>query len=253
MRLQLIGVLMVVAACGSTTYQEGDPYMVPAVNDAGGDAGVVADAGKRDAGALPADAGARDGGVRDAGSMPVDAGVRDAGLACSVTNCAGCCTATGQCKGGQASEACGKHGMACDLCSEFERCGGGQSCEIDPTTTWLVRPTAAAVKHQAWDDSPPDVELTLWCPATHAMANGFSPKVQDSYDPTWSEGGCTGSTVDLITGGFGFTAVDVDFFADDEVCPFTTLPVTEAALRAGVLQLTSTCGFDSLTVTLTKQ
>ena len=249
-RLRLFGVLVVLAACGSTTYQEADPYLDPPA-DGGRDAGSAVDAGKRDAGW---GTGAKDAGVtRDAGQLP-DAGMaRDAGTSCSVINCPGCCTASGQCKTGQALDGCGKNGAVCDLCSEFERCGSAQTCELDPAITWLARPTSAAVKHQSWDDSPPDVELALWCPATHAMANGFSPKVQDSYDPTWSEGGCTGSSADLITGGFGFTATDVDFFDDDEVCPFTTLPVTEADLRAGMLQMTSTCGFDSLTITLTKQ
>lgn len=249
-RVTLSCVLGLMSACGSTTYQEGDPYLNPVTTDAG----QATDAGKHDAGVLRSDAGTRDAGVRDGGqTQATDAGQSDAGRACSVSTCSGCCTANGQCETGQTNQVCGKNGATCALCTEFERCGSAQTCEMNPSITWLVQPTSAAIKHLDWDSSAPDVRLDLWCPATRSMPNGASPKVQDSYDPTWSSGGCTGNTADLISGGLGIKATEVDAFADDELCPFTTIPITEAALRAGTVVLTSTCGFDSLTVTLTKQ
>ena len=86
------------------------------------------------------------------------------------------------------------------------------------------------------------------------MSNGSSPTVEDSYDPTWSTGGCTATTVDLLTGGFGFEAKEVDFQFDDTVCGFTTIAITQADLRAGKIVATSPCsGLTSLTVSFTKQ
>ncbi len=252
-RVTLSWVLGLTAACGSTTYQEGDPYLNPIViTDAGLDAGAPADAGRRDSGVRIVDAGISDAGARDAGQS-ADAGQPDAGRACSATTCSGCCTPSGQCQTGQTNAVCGKNGVSCDVCSDFERCGSAQACELDPSVTWLVQPTAAAIKHLDWDSSPPDVRLDLWCPATRSMPNGACAKVQDSYDPTWSTGGCTGTTADLLGGGLGIKAIEVDAAFDDELCPFTTIAIDEAALRAGTVGLTSTCGFDSLTVTLTKQ
>ena len=256
---------MVVAlsACGSTTYEERDPNLAHASSLDGGpnrDAGAVVTA-KPDAGTQALDAGApRDAGLAsppDAGSG-VDAGLKpDAGQppgdACSPLTCSGCCSA-GVCQQGQSTASCGNNGVACTACRGTDRCGTAQACELDPTATWLVQPTAAVLTDKSWDlTSDPDPKLTLWCPATRAMPNGASPKVSDTYTPTWSTGGCTASAADLVSGGFGFTAVDVDLSSDDEVCPFTTIAISEAQLRAGRIDVPAMCGLKSLTVALQKQ
>jgi hypothetical protein len=246
-RVRLIGVLGLVA-CGSATYEERDPYFVrldagPAAHDAGvvhlADAGTHFDAGT----------------ARDAGPTATqDAGLTDAGApVCSMLTCSGCCNNT-VCDPGQTVASCGQNGATCAICTGTDRCGTSQRCELDPTTRWLVQPTAATIQNKAWDTtSGPDTTLSLWCPATHAMANGGCDKVSDSYTPTWSSGGCIATAGDLLSGGFGFTAADVDVFSDDEICGFTTIAVTEAQLRAGRLDVPAMCGLVSMTVTLTRQ
>ena len=41
---------------------------------------------------------------------------------CSAVNCAGCCTADGQCADGTANDSCGSGALLCNTCS------GGQTC-----------------------------------------------------------------------------------------------------------------------------
>ncbi len=239
--------------CGSTSYEEHDPSLVHV--DAGHDAGVLA---SKDAGAvIKTDAGST--AAFDAGTTSVmtDAGALDAGQlpggGCTALNCSGCCS-SGKCETGQTAASCGKNGVACTACMGTDRCGSAQACELDPTGVWLVQPTAAVLTDDAWDlTSNPDTRLTLWCPANRSMPNGSSPEVDETYTPTWTTGGCTGTAADLLSAGFGFTATEVDVHDDDVICSFKTIAVTEAELRAGRIDVPAMCGLKSLTVALKKQ
>jgi len=51
-----------------------------------------------------------------------------AGVSCGSGNCAGCCTATGQCLGGADSAACGQFGSLCDNCSDKAESCRNQVC-----------------------------------------------------------------------------------------------------------------------------
>ncbi len=245
--------------CGSTSYEEHDPSQVHL--DAGRDAGASTDAGvvvtKPDAGA----SSGVDAGIThpDAGTTSVmtDAGALDAGQVpgggCTALNCSGCCS-SGKCEAGQSAASCGKNGVSCVACMGTDRCGSAQACELDPAGVWLVQPTAAVLTSDAWDlTSDPDTKLTLWCPANRSMPNGSSPQVDETYTPTWTTGGCIGSAADLLSAGFGFTATEVDLSADDVICSFKTIAITEAQLRAGRIDVPAMCGLKSLTVALKKQ
>lgn len=55
------------------------------------------------------------------------------GKHCGPDNCAGCCTATGECVPGSASEACGQYGALCDNCSTQGEACQGQVCRGSST------------------------------------------------------------------------------------------------------------------------
>ena len=79
----------------------------------------------------------------DDSSIPIidtsDAGIPDAaytdvtsvpdGYACGVGTCGGCCTAAGDCVGGQSVTTCGVGGNLCKDCSSQGACGSSGSCK----------------------------------------------------------------------------------------------------------------------------
>ena len=172
---------------------------------------------------------------------------------CSAPTCQGCCVA-GACQPGTTAAACGQGGAACASCTLPDSCLTNRTCNIDPASSWIVQPTIAHIDPTiAWDaTSAPDPEMALWCPSTVSSYNGLAAKVNNSYDPTWTTGGCTVTAAALFTGGFAFDCVDIDSISSDTITSFTTVPVTPATLRAGTLTGRAG-GLDSVTFTFTKQ
>ena len=195
------------------------------------------------------------GGAMGGGTGGAMGGGTGGGAAtCSAANCASGCCSGGVCQPGTSASACGNGGAACAACAASDSCLPAGVCDLDPASTWVVQPTVAHVDSTVpWDlTSPPDVEMALWCPATRSNYNGLAAKVQDSYDPTWTSGGCTVTAAQLFADGFAFDAIDIDGTGADTITSFTTVPVTAATLRAGTLT-GSAGGLDSVTFSFTKQ
>lgn len=164
--------------------------------------------------------------------------------ACSAANCPGCCF-NGTCQAGVAAGACGKSGTTCAACGTNQVCKSDQSCGVDPQAMFKVQPVSATITPTipgtttTWDlTSPPDVIVNLWCPATAAAVTSSTPEATDSYNPTWSTGGCLMKASDLMSQGFAISAFDNDPVGSDPITSKGTIIVTEAQLIAGTRTLT---------------
>ena len=252
MRLPLLSVVLVLAACGAAQFTSHDPYA--------------------DAGTPARDAGATGGGTGTGGGMATGGGAATGGgtgtggggtgtggggmTGCSASTCATGCCANGVCQPGTTTAQCGRGGGACVACMPSDLCGATQTCSIDPTSTWLVQPASAVIAPDnggvAWDDfSDPDPELGLWCPSTSTNLT-IVPKVSDTFTPSWTSGGCTATAAQLLADGFGFDAVDIDTFGGDTIANFSAAAVSEQDLRAGTITVSHEA-MTSMTVRLTRQ
>jgi hypothetical protein len=240
-------------ACGQSQFNTHDPYA-----DAGQHQRV--DGGTTGGGTAGGGGGATGGGGGATGGGGGATGGGGGGSAsCSSANCQGCCAGT-VCQPGTSNAQCGQGGVACVACpAASDICKADQTCGIDPASIWEVLPTAAVVAPKNggggnWDSSsPPDPELGLWCPASEQNLSAVMPKVSDSFNPTWSSGGCTASASGLLADGVGFDAIDIDSLVSDQITYFSITTITEADLRAGTKTVGPTEGLDSMTLRLTKQ
>ncbi len=270
MRFPLLVLCLVTVGCGNAQFKAHDPYADAGMHG-GFDAGVGG--GTATGGGGGGGGGVTGGGVTGGGSGGGGSGGGGSGgggsaggtgggsatgggggaSTCSAATCQGCCVG-GACQPGTTATACGHGGALCSSCAAPDACLADQTCGIDPASRWVVQPTAAHVDPTvAWDSaSAPDPEIALWCPATVSSYNGLAVKVDNTYDPTWTTGGCTVTASELFATGFAFDCIDVDGISSDQITAFTTVPVTPATLRAGTLT-GSAGGLDSVTFSFTKQ
>lgn len=180
---------------------------------------------------------------------------------CTAATCAGCCL-NGACQPGNTAAACGKGAAACATCGTNQVCKAEQTCGVDPESTWTLQPTAASISTTipggggTWDTmgGAPDPFVELWCP-TSAAASTRTPTVQDTFNPTWSSGGCSAKARELLQSGFGVQVWDEDATTNDAITSKGTISVSEAALTEGRMILSTPDGgtLPSLTIQVQRQ
>jgi hypothetical protein len=83
------------------------------------------------------------------------------------------------------------------------------------------------------DGSGPDVKVTMSCPPASAPIAGATPIAYDTWEPTWSSGGCVTTASALLAAPWRFQVWDSDLTVDDTITPELTLQLTEAHFAAG--------------------
>ena len=173
---------------------------------------------------------------------------------CSASNCAGCCF-NNVCQTGNTASACGKAGAACGTCGSTQICKTDQTCGVDPNGLWLVQPVSASITSSnngsSWDadGSAPDVYVAMQCPGSSATS---TPEVE-SYNPTWTTGGCTTKASQLLSNPWTFQLWDSDVSSDDTITSALVFQFTEQILTAGTVTFQASGGMTSMTVQLRKQ
>lgn len=176
--------------------------------------------------------------------------------ACGPQNCTGCCF-NGACQPGSTVAGCGKSGASCAVCATNQICRVDQTCGVDPERTWVVQPTAARIASSnngsTWDGdgSAPDPQVLMNCGDVTPAA--VTPEASDTYQPSWSSGGCTGKAKDLLRAGWTFQLFDIDAFADDTITASLRVTLTEADFIQGGFTLQPSGGMQSMTVTMRPQ
>ena len=180
---------------------------------------------------------------------------------CNSTTCSGCCTSSGSCETGTTAGACGTNGAACVVCTNGQACNANQVCAgVDPESTWKVQPASATIKNNnngaKWDadDSAPDAKVVLYCPQSATDSTSTTDVVNDSYEPTWSSGGCVLKASQLLSGGFAYQVLDDDVLgATEPITQKINVSVTEADLLGGVSKAVPSDGLTALRISLQKQ
>ncbi|MBE2248820.1 MAG: hypothetical protein IAE78_04660 [Myxococcus sp.] len=181
---------------------------------------------------------------------------------CSAATCVGCCF-NDQCQPGNTASGCGKNGVACTACQMNQTCRVDQTCGVDPDASFRITPVSARVKMldpadgQPWDAaaSPPDTRVFLFCPASASSSTASTSEATDTYTPSWSttSGACVMKARELLTGGFGFSAIDVDAISDDVIVGRTTVTLGENNFVVGRGGLMNVGGFDEITFSVVRQ
>jgi hypothetical protein len=129
-------------------------------------------------------------------------------------------------------------------------------CGADPARQWRLYPGAAQVAPSdngtVWDSdgSPPDVQVTMHCPAAGPGLIGGAET--ESFAPGWpATSGCTMTASQLLGEGFAWSAVDVDVVGNDPIASDNAVVLTEADFMAGQKVLTGNGGMQSITFRLT--
>ncbi|PZR07152.1 MAG: hypothetical protein DI536_28245 [Archangium gephyra] len=146
---------------------------------------------------------------------------------------------------------CGANGNACTTCTAVDSCISG-ACTIDPTSTWLVRPSQVRVNN-SWDaTSAPDIFVEIWCPSTATSISYTTTTIGDATTATWAAGGCTMTADQLLNLGFDFRVWDEDLSDHDLVQARTSATPMDSHLRAGMLT-GNTATLLNITFTFIKQ
>ncbi len=176
---------------------------------------------------------------------------------CNSTNCAGCCL-NGACQAGTTPAACGKNGAACSPCDNNQVCRQDQTCGVDPESTWRVQPVRAKVAANDngtdWDGdgSAPDVVVAMACPPLSAPVQSGTPEVQ-SYNPTWTSGGCVTKAKHLLAEQWVMQVWDIDFADDDTITQPLGYQFTESDFVRGSVTFSASGGMESMALELQKQ
>ena len=161
---------------------------------------------------------------------------------------------------GPTATQCGKRGATCSACATNDICKADQTCGLDPAATWRLWVSSAVIASSnhgvGWDafGGAPDPEMALWCPSTATTYSALMPKVDNTFTPSWSGGGCTARAGQFLADGVAFDGLEIDSSSSNEVIAhFTVTPITEADLRAGTKTVGQTDGFNSVTFRFLKQ
>lgn len=174
---------------------------------------------------------------------------------CSAANCTGCCF-NDVCQTGNTASACGKTGAACVACGSSQVCKTDQTCGVDPNSTWRVQPVSARIaannNGSSWDGegSAPDVFVAMRCPGSDTVS---STSEMESYNPTWTTGGCTAKAGQLMAEQWVFQLWDSDVSSNDTITGPLGARFTEQNFTAGTVSFGASGGMTSLTVQLQKQ
>jgi hypothetical protein len=261
MRLLVSMFALLLAACGQAEYRTTDPqhgksdagtggFATDAGTGGGTGGGLGGGTGGGATGGGTGGGGTGGGGTGGGGATGGGTG-GGGGTTCGPQTCASGCCSSGQCVAGTSATACGTGGATCTSCQGADSCAQG-TCQVDPSSRWLVRPSSMDVEPGFDLTSPADVEVGLWCPATESSVTAIMTKVQDSDSPTWSSGGCTMTAADLLATGFDFDALDIDGTGADVISDRVHVPVSAADLSAGSLT-GSTTYINSVTIVFIKQ
>ncbi|QRN95694.1 hypothetical protein JRI60_42690 [Archangium violaceum] len=195
------------------------------------------------------------GGEDDPGSGNTGGGNTGTTQKCSAANCTGCCF-NNVCQTGNTAAACGKTGVACVACGSLQVCKTDQTCGVDPSSEWLVQPVSARITSNnngsSWDGegSAPDVFVAMRCPGSDTVS---STSEMESYNPTWTTGGCTAKASQLLADPWVFQLWDSDVSSNDTITGTLGFRFTEQHLIAGTVTLGASGGMTSMTVQLKKQ
>lgn len=174
---------------------------------------------------------------------------------CSAANCTGCCF-NNVCQTGTTASACGKAGAACVACGSTQVCKTTQTCGVDPNSVWRVQPVSARISSNnngsSWDGdgSAPDVFVLMQCPGATSSTSTFEV---ESYNPTWTTGGCTARASQLMAEQWAFQLWDSDVSSNDTITDVRGVRFTEEQFTAGTISFGAVGGMTSLTVQLQKQ
>ena len=89
-------------------------------------------------------------------------------------------------------------------------------------------------------------------PLPSAPVSGFTPEAQ-SYNPTWTSGGCVTKASALLAEPFTFWLTDVDVVSDDSITAVLQYQLTESDFASGSLSFQPSGGMEALTVQLQRQ
>ena len=179
-----------------------------------------------------------------------------AAASCGPQNCSGCCF-NGSCQPGSTAAGCGKSGASCASCTANQICRVDQSCGVDPESTWVVQPTSARVAANnngtSWDGdgSAPDPRVFMTCGDMTAATS--TQEASNTYQPTWSTGGCSARAKDLLRAGWTFQVFDIDAVSDDSITGSLRVTPTEADFAAGSFTLQPSGGLQTMTVAMRRQ
>lgn len=139
----------------------------------------------------------------------------------------------------------------CGSCLAYEQCTSAGTCAINPNSTWFFAADSAVIAStksngDAWDafGGAPDPYLVLDGRRTTAK--------QDTFTPSWQEGG-TYTATNLLTQGVTVQVIDDDVAAPDPIGGPTVVRPSESDLRAGVLTVRNLGQAQSTTFTFTAQ
>jgi hypothetical protein len=114
---------------------------------------------------------------------------------------------------------------------------------------------ASSNNGSAWDGdgSGPDVKVYGWCPPFPSSASA-TPEASDTYQPSWTSGGCTAKAKDLLASGWFFQVFDIDIESEsDTITDLLHVTLYEAAFIQGGFSLEPTGGLRAMRVQLVKQ
>lgn len=175
---------------------------------------------------------------------------------CGPQNCTGCCF-NGACQPGSTAAGCGKSGGSCAVCAANQVCRADQSCGVDPESTWVVQPTSARIaannNGSTWDGdgSAPDPRVFMTCGDVTAATS--TAEASNTYQPSWSVGGCSAKAKDLLRAGWTFQVFDIDAVSDDSITGSLRTTLSEADFVAGGFTLQPTGGLLTMSVTMRRQ
>ncbi len=141
-------------------------------------------------------------------------------------------------------------------CSSAQVCKTDQACGVDPNSVWRVQPVSAQIASSnngtSWDGdgSAPDVFVLMQCPGS---SYSVSTSEVESYNPTWSSGGCTAKAGQLMAEPWVFQLWDSDLTSDDTITGALGFRFTEEHLIAGKVTIGASGGMTAMTVQLQKQ
>jgi len=93
----------------------------------------------------------------------------------------------------------------------------------------------------------------MTCPSASGPISSSTAAIQDTWNPTWTTGGCVTKASALLAQPWVFQAVDQDLVSDDPICQTSQLQFTEANFAAGGWSGPGLGGLQTLTVELQPQ
>ena len=137
----------------------------------------------------------------------------------------------------------------CGSCASYEMCNSAtNTCSINPNSTWFLAVENAKIAStkttgEAWDafGGAPDPFVMIDLRKTTTK--------QDTFSPTWGEG-ATYTAATLTGTGVSLSVYDEDVSANDSIGGPSTVRLTEADFRRGLITITKLGQVDSLLLSI---